>query len=152
DHDHDHEHHHDHDHDHDHDHHHDHDHDHEHEHHHDHDHDHHHEHDEHCTCGCHDHDHHHHHADEVFTSLGLETAATYTIEEVEAFLEKFDDSHEYGTVLRAKGMFPGEGQWIYFDYVPGESNVRTGAAQFTGKACVIGSDLNEEKIRALILK
>ena len=161
---HDHEHHHDHDeecccHDHDHEHH-----DHEHHHHHDHDeeccghdhhdHEHHHDHDEHCTCGCHDHDqeghHHHHHADEVFTSWGFETPAFYTKEEIEQCLDALEDEKLYGIVLRAKGMVAaGDGSWVYFDYVPGESDVRDGKADVTGKICVIGSKLNEEALAKL---
>lgn len=132
-HDHEHEHHHHHDHeDHDHDescgcHHHDHDHDHdEHEHHH---HDHDHDHGESCTCGCHDHDHdhehhHHHHADEVFTSWGMETAKTYTAEEIQTALEQLEDAEKYGMILRAKGIVAGaDGKWIHFDYVPGTPDV-----------------------------
>ena len=151
-----HEHHHHHDHDdecgcHDHEHHH-HDHDdecgcHDHEHHHDHDH--HHEHDENCTCGCHDHDHHHHHhADEVFTSWGKETARKYSREELEHILSELSkDGDEYGIVLRAKGMLPdAEGTWHYFDMVPEESEIRTGAPEFTGRICVIGSKLKEDKL------
>ena len=122
-------HHHDHD-DHDHDescgcHHHDHDHDHDHEHEHHHDHDHDHEHGESCTCDCHDHDHdhehhHHHHADEVFTSWGIETAKTYTAEEIQTALEQLEDAEKYGMILRAKGIVAGaDGKWIHFDYVPG---------------------------------
>ena len=151
---HDHEHH-DHDHDyhdhehHDHDHeHHDHDHDH-------HDHEHHHDHGPDCTCGCHDHDHegHHHHADEVFTSWGLETPAVYTKEEIEHILGELDKDEVYGMVLRAKGMVPAaDGGWIYFDYVPEESNVRSGKPDVTGKFCVIGSKLKEEKLAELFSK
>ncbi len=136
-------------------HHHHHDHDHEHEHHHDHDHEHHHhEHGEECTCGCHDHDHHHHHhADEVFTSIGMETAKKFTKDEVTAFLEALEDDSKYGYVLRAKGMVPSEGsEWVYFDYTPGELNVRGGSAEYTGKICVIGSELKEDAIKELILK
>lgn len=136
-------------------HHHDHEHEHHHEHHHDHEHehDHHHEHGEGCTCGCHEHDHHHHHADEVFTSIGMETAKKFTKEEVSAFLEALEDDSKYGYVLRAKGMVPSEGsEWVYFDYTPGELNVRGGAAEYTGKICVIGSELKEDAIKALILK
>ena len=143
-----HEHHHDHD---EHEHHHDHD---EHEHHHDHEHEHHHDHDENCTCGCHDHDHehHHHHADEVFTSWGIETAKKYTIESIEAALEAFDDDDKFGMILRSKGMVPAEdGTWIYFDYVPGEKNVRAGKADVTGKICVIGSKLNEDNLKNLFV-
>ena len=150
-HDHDHEHHHDHDHDHEHHHHdheheHDHDHDHDHEHHHHHDHDH----DDHCCCG-HDHGHEgHHHADEVFDSIGIETPKKYTIEKIEKALEALEDPHAYGFVLRAKGIVEGEdGQWIHFDYVPGEPDVRTGSAEITGRLCVIGSKLEEDAIRKL---
>ena len=134
----------------------------EHEHHHDHDeHHHHHHHDgEECDdpeCECHhhhDHDHHHHHhADEVFGSWGMETAAKYTEEEISDALAKLVDAVTYGTVLRAKGMVPSvDGGWIYFDYVPGESNVRKGEPQPTGKFCVIGSKLNEEELGELFKK
>lgn len=131
-------------------------HDHEHEHHH-HEHHHDHEHGDDCTCGCHDHDHHHehghHHADDVFTSWGLETPVAYSKEEIEAILDELDDESEYGFVLRAKGMVQGtEGGWVYFDYVPGESNVREGKPDVTGKFCVIGSKLNEEKLQQLFAK
>lgn len=127
-----------------------------HEHHHDHDeechHEHRHDHGEDCTCGCHDHEHHHHHADEVFTSWGKETPAVYTAEKIEAILKELDGG-EYGMVLRAKGMVPAEdGTWIYFDYVPEESDIRTGKPQVTGKLCVIGSKLAEEKLEALFEK
>ncbi len=158
-HEHEHEHHHDHDehehhHDHDeHEHHHDHD---EHEHHHDHDeHEHHHEHGEECSCGCgHDHGHEgHHHADEVFTSWGMETPASYSQADIKAILEALEDEKTYGFVLRAKGMVPaGDGTWVYFDYVPGESNVREGKPEYTGKFCVIGSKLNEENLKSLFRK
>ena len=123
----------------------------EHHHHHDHEHEHHHEHDENCTCGCHDHDHHHHHhADEVFTSFGMETAATYTKEDIEEILKALDDEETYGIVLRAKGMVADkEGGWIYFDYVPEESNVRAGKPDVTGKFCVIGSKLKEDALKKL---
>ena len=139
DHDHDEHEHHDHDHDHchhDHDHDDDHDHD-EHEHHHDHD----------CCCG-HDHGHHHHHhADEVFTSWGVNTAKKYSSDEIKAILDGFTETNDFGAILRAKGIVEGtDGEWIYFDYVPGEADVRTGAADVTGKLCVIGSSLNEEKL------
>ncbi len=114
---------------------------------HDHDHEHHHHHDEHCGCG---HHHHHHDADEVFTSWGLETPAKYTTAQVEGFLKALEDEEKYGIVLRAKGMVAGQdGSWIHFDYVPEESNVRTGAADVTGKICVIGSGLKEEALQAL---
>ena len=168
-----HEHHHDHDHEehehhhHDHDHEecgcgHDHDHDHEeHEHHHNdhdheecgcgHDHDHHHHHDhDHDECGCgHDH-HHHHHADEVFTSWGRETIKKYTRENLEKILETLSETEEYGIILRAKGMLPAEdGTWIYFDMVPEETEIRSGAPEYTGRLCVIGSKLNEDKLAEL---
>ena len=154
DHDHDHDHHHDHDHehhhDHDHEHHHDHDHDHEHHHDHDHDHEHHHEHDENCTCGCHDH-HHHHHADEVFSSIGIETAHKYTEAELKDILDKLaNDKVQLGTILRSKGIVASEeGEWYHFDLVPGEYEVRRGAADYTGRICVIGSKLDEDGLRDL---
>ncbi|MBP1557971.1 MAG: GTP-binding protein [Oscillospiraceae bacterium] len=152
-HDHDHEHHHHHDHDdcccdHDHEHHHHHDHE-EHEHHHDHEH--HHHHDGECSCGCgHDHhDHHHHHADEVFQSWGAEGPKTYTQAELEAALAGLDEGG-CGIILRAKGIVPcTDGGWLHFDYVPGEAEVRTGAADYTGRLCVIGSNLDTAKIAAL---
>ena len=139
---------HDHDHDHDHEHHHDHDHDHDHEHHHDHDHEHHHHnHDHECGCG---HDHHHHHADEVFTSWGRETAKKYSREEIESILKQLSEDESLGVILRAKGMVDGkDGQWIFFDMVPEEYEVRTGAPQITGKLCVIGSKMNEAKLEEL---
>lgn len=158
---HDHEHHHDHDHecgcgcDHDHEHghhhHHDHDHDHEHDHHH-HDHDHDHEHDHECGCGCgHDHhDHDHHHADEVFESIGIETTKKYTVEAIKSALAALEDEHEYGFVLRAKGIVEAEdGSWIHFDYVPGEPDVRSGSAEVTGRLCIIGSEMNSDKVKSL---
>lgn len=146
-HDHDHEHHHDHD--HEHEHHHDHDHDHErhhdHEHEHEHHHDHDHEHDHH-----HGHDHHHHHADEIFTSWGQETPHKYTSEEMESILKTLSESEEYGIILRAKGMVPNvNGTWIYFDLVPGEYELREGSPDYTGKLCVIGSELKEDKLAEL---
>lgn len=146
-----------HEHDHDHDHHHEHDDDEAcccgHEHHHDHEHEHehhHHDHDDHCCCG-HDHGHEgHHHADEVFDSIGIETPKKYTIEKIEKALEALEDPHAYGFVLRAKGIVEGEdGQWIHFDYVPGEPDVRTGSAEITGRLCVIGSKLEEDAIHRL---
>lgn len=125
-----------------------------HEHGHDHEHEHHHhDHGPNCTCGCHDHDHHHHHADEVFTSWGIETPATYTQEEIEKVLEKLEDEAEFGFVLRAKGMVPaGDGTWVYFDYVPGECDIRAGKPDVTGKICVIGSKLKEENLVQLFQK
>ncbi len=116
---------------------------------HDHEHHHHHEHGEECTCGCHDHDHHHHHhADDVFTTFGVETAKKFTKEELEAALAKLSDE-EYGSVLRAKGIVAGDGVWYHFDFVPEEYEVRTGSADVTGRMCVIGAKLEEEKIKAL---
>lgn len=142
----------DHDHDHDHEHHHDHDHDHEHHHDYDHEHEHHHEHDENCTCGCHDHDHHHHHhADEVFSSIGIETAHKYTEAELQDILDKLaNDKVQMGTILRSKGIVASEeGEWYHFDLVPGEYEVRRGAADYTGRICVIGSKLDEDGLRDL---
>ena len=111
-------------------------------------HEHHHEHDENCTCGCHDH-HHHHHADEVFTSWGVETARKFEKQTVENALKALD-SGDYGMVLRAKGILPAvDGSWIHFDYVPEETNIRTGSADVTGKLCVIGSKLDEQGIAQL---
>ena len=166
---------HDHDHEHEHEHHHHHDHDgecgcghdhdleHEHEHHHHHDHDeecgcghdhehehhHHHDHDEECSCG-HHHDHHHHHADEVFTSWGRETIKKFTREGLEKILQNLSESEEYGVILRAKGMLPTEnGTWIYFDMVPEETEIREGSPEYTGRLCVIGSKLKEDKLAEL---
>ena len=163
-HDHDHEHHHDHDEDeeHEHPHHHDHDddcccgHDHDHEHHHDHDedeeheHHHHHDHDDDCCCG-HDHDHehhHHHHADEVFTSWGMETIVPVTKDQLEDILKRLAETKEFGDVLRAKGMLPTEnpGEWLYFDLVPEQYEIRDGKPDYTGKVCVIGASLKEEEL------
>lgn len=140
-------------------------HDHEHHHHHDHeecDHEHHHhDHEEHehhhhdgeysCGCGHHHHDHEgHHHADEVFTSWGKETIHTYTKDEVSAILKTLEEDGSYGNVLRAKGMVAGaDGEWIYFDMVPEEHEVRTGAPEYTGRICVIGAELNEDKLAEL---
>ena len=147
--------------DHDHDHHHDHehhDHDHEgHDHHHDHDHeghDHHHDHEHHDGCCDHDHHHHdhagHHHADEVFTSWVRETIHTYTKEQIAEILKQLESDSSYGNVLRAKGMVAGaDGEWIYFDMVPEEHEVRNGAPEYTGRICVIGAELNEEKLAEL---
>lgn len=115
-----------------------------------HDHEHHHDHEE-CGCG-HDHDHHHHHhADEVFTSWGKETTKKYTKEGIHEILEALSNHNdEYGMVLRAKGMVEGEdGQWIYFDMVPGETDVREGAPEYTGRICVIGSKMNEANLARL---
>ena len=139
-------------------------------HHHDHEeHEHHHHYDENGVCSCghhhdedeehdhghhHDHDHHHghHHADEVFSSWGMETPNTYSAEEIEKILTALD-SGDYGMILRSKGMVPaGDGNWIYFDYVPEEHDVRDGKPEVTGKICVIGSKLNEEKLAELFRK
>ena len=115
---------------------------------HDHDHEHHHHHDDECGCG-HEH-HHHHHADEVFTSWGQETVKTFTKEQIEGILKKLSEDTAYGMVLRAKGMVAGaDGQWIYFDMVPEEYEVRDGAPEFTGRICVIGSKLAEDKLAEL---
>ena len=132
-----------------------HDHDHEHHHHdhdeygcgHDHDHEHHHHDHDGCSCGC-GHDHHHHHADDVFTSWGKETPRKYTREELEHALAALDEG-TYGTILRAKGIVPGADEWFYFDYVPGEAEVRTGGADVTGKLCVIGAKLDEDALAKL---
>ena len=113
---------------------------------HDHEH-HHHEHGEECGCGCHDHE--HHHADEVFTSWGRETAHPYEQQELAAALQALDTG-DYGQVLRAKGIVAGtDGKWLHFDYVPGEVEVRTGAAGVTGRLCVIGAELKENALTSL---
>ena len=115
----------------------------------------HHDHGENCTCGCHDHEHSHghHHADDVFGSWGFETPTAYTKAELEKILEALEDEKKYGAILRAKGMVSaGDGTWLNFDYVPGESNVRMGAAEVTGKICVIGAQLKEENLKALFAK
>ena len=165
-----HEHHHHHDHDdddeccdHDHEHHHHHDHDdddeccdHDHEHHHDHDeccdhdHEHHHDHGDGCTCGCH-HDHHgHHHADEVFQNIGVETPRKFEEAAIRAALDELDDEKRFGSILRAKGILPlTDGKWLHFDYVPGESDVRYGSADYTGRLCVIGTQINEAALKEL---
>ena len=122
-----------------------------------HEHHHHHHDDEECDdpeCECHhhhDHDHHHHHhADEVFTSIGFETAKSYTKDQINEILSKFDDNETYGVILRSKGMvYDKDGGFIYFDYVPEERNVRAGSPEVTGKVVVIGSKLNEDKIKEL---
>ncbi len=134
----------------------------EHDHHHDHEegHDHHHHYDENGVCSCghhhdegeHGHHHGHHHADEIFSSWGMETPNTYTAQEIEKILSALD-SGNYGMILRSKGMVPaGDGSWIYFDYVPEEHDVRGGKPEVTGKICVIGSKLNEEKLAELFAK
>ena len=115
-------------------------------------HEHHHDHDHECGCGHDHHDHHHHHAGEVFTSWGKETPKKYTEEGIRAILDTLskEDSDEYGIILRAKGIVPDEnGKWIHFDLVPGEDEVRYGSAEYTGRICVIGSKLNEDKLAEL---
>ena len=131
-------------------------HDHNHEHHHDeecgcgHDHhDHEHHHDGECGCG-HHHEHGHHHADDVFTSMGIETAHKFTEDELSAIIDQLAKDKKFGEVLRAKGIVPAaEGEWFHFDLVPEETEVRRGAADFTGRVCVIGSNLEEDKIKEL---
>ena len=125
------------------------------EHHHDHDHDHHdhdchHDHEDDCGCGC-GHDHHdHHHADEIFDSIGIETTKKFKAEDIQKALEALEDEHAYGFVLRAKGIVEAEdGRWIHFDYVPGEPDVRTGSAEITGRLCVIGYEMKEDKVKEL---
>ena len=130
------------------------------EHHHHHDHDeececgchgehHHHDHGEECECGCHG-EHHHHHADEVFVSVGIETAKKYSNDELSAIFDAFDESDDLGMVLRAKGIVEGQdGKWIHFDYVPGESDIRYGSAGVIGRICVIGSCINKERIKEM---
>ena len=151
-------------------HHHDHEHE-EHEHHHhdhehgEHEHEHHHDHGPDCTCGCHDHEHHHHdheheehehhhhhhhHADDVFTSWGKETPHKFTRERIEEILKIFVETEDYGEILRAKGMVEAEdGSWIYFDMVSGEYELRTGEPDYTGRLCVIGTDIDEHLLEEL---
>ena len=115
---------------------------HHHEHHHEHDHEHEHE---HCHCG-----EEHHHADEIFDSIGFETSKKFTQDGINAALSRLDESSLYGTILRAKGIVAGEdGNWIHFDYVPGEVSVRNGASDVTGKLCVIGSEVNKAAVEEL---
>ena len=130
---------------------------------------HHHDHDEHCDCGCHDHEHEHHHhhhehgegcscgcghdhsADEAFESYGIETVKKFSEEEISEALEELIDETKFGMVLRAKGIIPcTDGTWIHFDYVPGESEIRRGSADYTGRLCVIGANLNKDAIRSLL--
>lgn len=145
---------HEHQHDHDHGHHHEHgEHDHDHEHHHEHEHEHHHDHhhhDDNCGCG-HDHTHEHgHDADEVFSTVGIETAKAFTLEQIKKALDEIEDDSKYGMVIRAKGIVKDEdGRWLHFDYVPGEADIREGSAEVTGMICVIGVDLKEKEIRQL---
>lgn len=126
---------------------------HDHEHHHEHEHEHHHDHhhhDDNCGCG-HDHNHEHgHDADEVFSTVGIETAKTFTLEQIKKALDEIEDDSKYGMVIRAKGIVKGEdGRWLHFDYVPGEADIRDGSAEVTGMICVIGVDLKEKEIRQL---
>jgi len=118
-------------------------------------HEHHHHDGEHECCG-HDHHHHHHdhhHADEVFTSWGMETAKKYTVSEITSILKALDDKEQYGIILRAKGIVASEGEeWIHFDYIPNEPDVRFGQAGVCGRICVIGSGINEEKIKEFFSK
>ena len=158
---HNHEHHHHHDHEHEHEHHHDHDHahEHEHEHHHDHEHEHHHDHGEECDACCCGHHHHHHDghdADEIFISWGRETPRKYSREELQDILASLSMGEDYGYILRAKGMVPcDDGKtWLHFDHfdlVPEEFQIREGAADYTGRLCVIGSDLKEDQLEKLFL-
>lgn len=129
---------------------------------HDHDHEHHHHHDDDDECCCHDHDHehhhhdhdedeeheHHHHADEVFTSWGMETIVPVTKDQLEDILKRLAETKEFGDVLRAKGMLPTEnpGEWLYFDLVPEQYEIRDGKPDYTGKVCVIGASLKEEEL------
>jgi len=118
-------------------------------HHHDHEEHEHHHHDENCSCGCHDHEG-HHHADEVFTSWGKETPHKFEKEKIEQILKSFVDTEDYGTILRAKGMVESvDGTWIYFDMVSGEYELRAGEPDYTGRLCVIGTDLKEKEIEKL---
>ena len=116
-----------------------------------HEHHHHHDHDEHCCCGHdHEHGHHHHHADEVFVSIGWETAKRYEQADIAAMLDKLSDEEEYGNVLRAKGILcNAAGEWFQFDYVPGESQFRPGSADYTGRICVIGAHIDEKALKEL---
>ena len=137
-----------------------------HHHHHDHDcgcgcHDHHHDHDHNCECGCHDHHHDHdcecgchghHHAEEVFTSFGLETAKSYTYDELNTILEEITENDEYGIILRAKGIVDGNNVWYHFDVVPGQIEIREGKAGAISKICVIGTKLNKDLIKSQFLK
>lgn len=126
-----------------------------HHHHEEHEHEHHHEHGEDCSCGCHDHGHehhHHHHADEVFTSWGRETVRKFERDEISRILSILSEDTSYGMILRAKGMLESkDGVWTYFDMVPGEFEIREGSAEYTGRICVIGSKMDEEKLEKLWL-
>ena len=116
---------------------------------HDHEHHHHHDHEHEEGCGCHGHEHHHHHADEVFQSWGQETPHKYTEEQLSSILSALGDI-SLGTVLRAKGIVPTpDGEWLHFDFVPGQPEIRHGAADYTGRLCVIGADLDTDRIAEL---
>ncbi|MBQ6396641.1 MAG: GTP-binding protein, partial [Oscillospiraceae bacterium] len=121
---------------------------------------HHHHYDENGVCACghhhdddddeHEHHHHHHHADEIFTSWGRETARKFSEDEIRAVLAQLGDEAKYGMVLRAKGIVDAtDGEWIYFDYVPGEIDVRRGSPAVTGRFCVIGSKMNGDALKEL---
>ena len=116
-----------------------------------HEHEHHHDHDGHCCCGHdHEHDHGHHHADDVFVSWGAETTKKFTEDEIKNMLTELEHERDYGIILRAKGIVAADdGEWIHFDYVPGEPDVRRGAADVIGRLCVIGSNINKEAIEKL---
>ena len=117
---------------------------------HEHEHEHHHEHGEECSCGCGGHGHHHHHADDVFASVGAETTKKFTKDEINEILEKFSEGDDYGMVLRAKGIVEcTSGEWLHFDYVPGEIDIRSGAPGIIGRLCVIGAGIDKEKIKEL---
>lgn len=113
-------------------------------------HEHHHEHGDNCSCGCHGHEHHHHHADEVFTSWGFETARKYSREEILSILKTLSEDSSFGMILRAKGMLEApDGTWMYFDMVPDEFDIRSGSPEYTGRICVIGSQMDEGKLKSL---
>lgn len=112
---------------------------------------HHHEHSDDCGCHGHHHEHGHHHADDVFTSWGEETSKKYTKNEIENILSELENEEKYGIILRAKGIVNSKNEWIHFDYIPGESDVRNGSADITGKICVIGSNINEENLKNLFM-
>lgn len=112
----------------------------------------HHHHHEHCDCHEHHHEHHHHHADEIFTSWGQETSKKYSKNDIETILSKLKDKELYGTILRTKGIVASEeNEWIHFDYIPDEIDIRNGNADITGKICVIGSDINKEELKKLFM-
>ncbi len=119
-------------------------------------HEHHHHHEEECECGCHhhhhhEHHHHDHHADEVFESIGIETVKKFSEDRVKEILNKLSDTEKYGTVLRAKGYLASEDEWIYFDFVPEEADIRTGCAQTIGRICVIGHNINKNALNELFV-